>query len=212
MKLQDERREYQYGRLVREALQDSPLDQFGQWMDQALAAGIQDPTAMTLATVSPEGKPWIRVLLLKGFDADGFYFYTSHKSRKAKEMRSNAQVALHFSWLKMDRQVIIGGKACPLPAETAEAYFATRPRESQIAAWVAEQSSPLESRAALDSAFAEANNRFAEGEVPMPEDWGGYHVKPDSFEFWQGGIHRLHDRFVYQADEQGNWNITQLAP
>lgn len=210
-KLENERREYRYGKLDRGTLADSPLDQFTRWMDEAIAAGITDPTAMTVTTVDRESKPASRIVLLKGFNEEGFRFYTNLQSHKAVEIASNPAVALHFPWLQMDRQVIVRGSASRLPAASAEAYFATRPRESQIAAWVSSQSRPIESRAALDDAYTEVTKRFDGATVPMPDHWGGFNVKPDHYEFWQGGEHRLHDRFVY-ALSGADWQIQRLAP
>lgn len=211
MSLEDNRREYRYGKLDRDTLSDSPYDQFETWMTQAVDAGIQDPTAMTVSTVDGSGRPWTRVVLLKGFDETGFYFYTHLGSRKARDIAGNAHVCLHFPWLAMDRQVIVGGTATTLSAVRSSAYFATRPRESQLAAWVATQSTPVESREYLDRQFREIGERFADEPVPMPENWGGFQVVPSVWEFWQGGEFRLHDRFVYAPDGDA-WTITRLAP
>ena len=212
MKLQDARREYRWGKLDRDTLKDSPFDQFSTWMDQALEAGIQDPTAMSLSTVDMRGMPWTRIVLLKGFDETGFYFYTGYNSRKAHDIEHNAAVSLHFPWLSMDRQVIVGGFALKVSDEQSRAYFASRPRESQIAAWVATQSSPIESREFLDRQFEATTQRFTGQEVPKPDAWGGYHVVPVAWEFWQGGEFRLHDRFRYEQAEDDAWDITRLAP
>jgi len=212
MTLQDTRREYRYGKLDRDTLRDSPFDQFRHWLDQAIEAAIQDPTAMGLTTVDADGKPWSRVVLLKGFDENGFQFYTHLDSRKGRDIEQNPNVSLHFPWLQMDRQIIIGGTAKVLPHDVSRAYFATRPHESQIAAWVATQSAPVASREFLDAQFAEINQRFAGQDVPMPETWGGFCVVPCRWEFWQGGEFRLHDRFTYEQDGQSRWLITRLAP
>jgi pyridoxamine 5'-phosphate oxidase len=212
MKLEQERREYRFGKLTRESLADSPFDQFQTWMDQALDAAIQDPTAMTVSTVAANGHPWSRILLLKGFDERGFSFYTNLKSRKGQEIEANPNVTLHFPWLALDRQVTIGGTASVLDNATADAYFATRPRESQVAAWVAQQSSEVASREFLDSRFAEVSSSYEDKEIPRPEFWGGYTVQPEVFEFWQGGEHRIHDRFVYELADDLSWSIRQLAP
>lgn len=166
---------------------------------------------MTVSTVDADGRPWSRIVLLKGFDDGGFTFYTSLASRKAREIEANAHVCLHFPWLSLDRQVIIGGIAGVLDRSMSEAYFATRPRESRIGAWVAEQSSTIPSREFLDRAFIDANERFDGKDVPMPEQWGGYKVEPTVFEFWQGGEHRLHDRFEYRL-RGSEWDIRRLAP
>lgn len=212
MKLQDARREYRWGKLTRDTLRASPFDQFSVWMDQAMEAGIGDPTAMSVSTVDARGRPWTRIVLLKGFDETGFYFYTGLKSRKAQDIARNANVSLHFPWLAMDRQVIVGGVAVVLSEAQSAAYFATRPRESQLAAWVATQSSPVESRDALDRAFEAVQQRFDGKDVPMPDAWGGYHVVPEVWEFWQGGEFRLHDRFRYEPADDDSFDITRLAP
>lgn len=211
-KLQSERREYCYGDLDRDSLHDEPTEQFRRWMDEAIAQNIQDPTAMTVATVDADHRPWSRIVLLKGYDANGFRFYTNFDSRKGREIASNSAVTLHFPWLQMDRQVIIGGSASKLPRADAEAYFASRPRESQIAAWISHQSSEIPSRESLDDAYDEATRQFEGKDIPLPDNWGGYIVEPDGFEFWQGGEHRLHDRFRYDRDERGSWRIARLAP
>lgn len=211
MSLEENRREYDYGKLSRESLLDNPFDQFTLWMNQAIEARVQDPTAMSVATVSSEGKPWQRMVLLKGFDKKGFVFYTNLGSRKAKEIEANAQVSLHFPWLQLDRQVIIGGRAERLSAVEVVKYFLSRPKESQLAAWASKQSSRINSRQALETQFAQIKQKFAQGEVPLPEFWGGYRVVPEEMEFWQGGESRLHDRFSYSRDGD-DWNIDRLSP
>ena len=211
MSLQDNRREYNYGKLTRESLADSPFEQFNLWMDQALEAGIQDPTAMSVATVDSNGKPWQRMVLLKNFDQRGFVFYTNLGSRKAREIEGNPQVSLHFPWLQLDRQVIVGGRAERLSAGDVMKYFLSRPRGSQLAAWASKQSSRINSRQALETQFAQMKEKFAKGDIPLPDFWGGYLVVPEEIEFWQGGEQRLHDRFSYQLDN-GDWEISRLSP
>ncbi len=214
MSLQDNRREYDYGKLTRESLSASPFDQFKLWMEQAIEAGIQDPTAMSVATVSAEGKPWQRMVLLKDFDQRGFVFYTNLGSRKAKEIDANAQVSLHFPWLQLDRQVIVGGRAERLSTVDVMKYFLSRPKGSQLAAWASKQSSRINSRQALETQFAQIKEKFAEGEIPLPDFWGGFRVVPEEIEFWQGGEQRLHDRFSYSRSEDNNddWDISRLSP
>ena len=213
MSLEDNRREYNYGTLTRESLCDSPFDQFDLWMKQAIEAGIQDPTAMSLATVSAEGKPWQRMVLLKDFDQRGFVFYTNLGSRKAKEIAGNTQVSLHFPWLQLDRQVIVGGRAERLSKAQEMKYFLSRPKPSQLAAWASKQSSRINSRQALETQFAQLKEKFANGEIPLPDFWGGFRVVPEEIEFWQGGEMRLHDRFTYLRVSDGdNWNISRLSP
>jgi len=211
MSLEDSRREYQYGRLRRESLKDSPFEQFNLWMEQAIHSDLSDPTAMCLATVNAEGKPWQRTVLLKGMDERGLMFYTNLGSRKAREMSGNPNVSLIFPWMRMDRQVIVGGQVERLTKTEVLSYFLKRPRGSQLAAWASQQSSRLSSRQALEAQFIQMKEKFAAGEIPVPDFWGGYRVVPSEFEFWQGGENRLHDRFQYLRSEKG-WTILRLAP
>jgi len=211
MGIKDNRREYDYGTLSRENLRSNPFEQFSLWMDQALEAEIVDPTALSLATVNTQGKPWQRMVLLKGFDERGFVFYTNLGSRKVADIMSNPQVSLQFPWLQLDRQVIVGGKAEPLSDNENSDYFKSRPISSQLAAWASEQSSPIASREVLEAQFNAVQQRFESGEVPLPEFWGGYRIVPREFEFWQGGENRLHDRFSFQRDGD-SWIISRLSP
>ena len=211
MSLQDNRREYDYGKLSRESLLDSPFDQFKLWMAQAIEADIQDPTAMSVATVSAEGKPWQRMVLLKDFDERGFVFYTNLGSRKAAEIAGNAQVSLHFPWLQLDRQVIVGGRAERLSTVDVMKYFLSRPKGSQLAAWASKQSSRINSRQALETQFEQVKAKFSKGEIPLPDFWGGFRVVPEEIEFWQGGESRLHDRFNFQRDGD-NWTLRACHP
>ena len=211
MSLEDSRREYQYGRLRRESLKESPFEQFNLWMEQAIHSDLSDPTAMCLATVNAEGKPWQRTVLLKGMDERGLMFYTNLGSRKAREMSGNPNVSLIFPWMRMDRQVIVGGQVERLTKTEVLSYFLKRPRGSQLAAWASQQSSRLSSRQALEAQFIQMKEKFAAGEIPVPDFWGGYRVVPSEFEFWQGGENRLHDRFQYLRAENG-WTILRLAP
>jgi pyridoxamine 5'-phosphate oxidase len=210
--LQDNRRDFKLARLTRAALNPSPFEQFKVWMDDALAAGLTDPTAMTLATVGEGGRPWQRMVLLKGFDQHGFIFYTNLGSRKATEIAANPQVSLQFPWLALDRQVIVGGRAEKLSITEVVKYFLKRPMQSRLAAWASKQSSRINSRQALESQYLQLKEKFADGEVPVPDFWGGFRVVPEEFEFWQGGEHRLHDRFNYRPDGSGGWQIDRLAP
>ena len=211
MSLEENRREYDYGKLSRESLLDNPFDQFTLWMNQAIEAKVQDPTAMSVATMNSQGKPWQRMVLLKGFNEQGFVFYTNLGSRKAKEIENNAQVSLHFPWLQLDRQVIVGGRAERLSTAEVIKYFVSRPRDSQLAAWASKQSSHIHSRQALETQFAQIKQKFAKGEIPLPDFWGGYRVVPEEIEFWQGGESRLHDRFCFKRDDD-EWNIARLSP
>lgn len=212
MSLEDQRREYRFGRLTRDSLRDSPVEQFSLWLEQALTSRISDPTAMCVATVNSEGKPWQRVVLLKHFDERGFVFYTNLGSRKARDIAGNANVSLHFPWMEMDRQVIAGGRAEKLSTTEVLKYFISRPRDSQLAAWASKQSSRLTSRQALEAQFMQMREKFHHGDVPLPDFWGGFRVIPTEFEFWQGGENRLHDRFQYLLEADGSWTISRLAP
>ena len=213
MSIEDTRREYRHARLSRESLLDSPFDQFQLWLDQACQSSIKDPTAMTLATVGADSKPWHRAVLLKGFDKKGFVFYTNLGSHKAKDIAENPHVSLHFPWFFLDRQVSIGGVAKKVSRGEVLKYFLSRPKESQLAAWASRQSSRLSSRQALEAQFFAMKEKFAHGDIPTPDFWGGFRVTPDQFQFWQGGESRLHDRYQYSLSEsKKQWEITQLAP
>ena len=223
MSLEENRREYRYGSLTRASLLGDPVAQFNLWLGDAIATDLPDPTAMSLATATPEGRPSQRMVLLKGCDTEGYVFYTNLGSRKATELAANAQVSLHFSWLTLERQVIVEGRAFPLPRNAVADYFQQRPRASQIAAWTSQQSAPIASRQALEQQYREVMQRFGEGKIPLPDFWGGYRVVPRSIEFWQGGEHRLHDRLRYErrqaAGETGalgansdGWEMTRLSP
>jgi len=205
------RREYLLGGLQREDLSEDPFQQFDLWMQQAIESKIHDPTAMTLATVDSEGQPSQRIVLLKHLDADGFVFFTNYNSAKAKDIRAQSKVSLHFPWHVMERQVKIMGEAEQVSSSESLKYFLSRPRDSQLAAWASAQSTPVSSRTLLLNQFESMKNKFKNGKIPLPDFWGGYRVKPQSFEFWQGGASRLHDRFQYVRAESG-WNIERLAP
>ncbi len=210
--LQSLRREYLRGGLHLEDLSASPIDQFEVWMAQAVQADIPDPTAMVLATASPDGQPSQRIVLLKGLDERGFVFYTNRTSRKGRELSENAKVSLHFPWQVLERQVDVCGTAEPLSREESERYFQSRPKESQLSAWASHQSRPVASRDVLMANFRDLEEKFAGQDIPLPEFWGGYRVYPYQMEFWQGGAHRLHDRFEYNRQPDGNWTIDRLEP
>ncbi|ROQ20548.1 pyridoxamine 5'-phosphate oxidase [Marinimicrobium koreense] len=210
--LQSLRREYLRGGLNLEDLSANPIDQFEVWMEQAVKAEIPDPTAMVLASASPDGQPSQRIVLLKGLDADGFVFYTNRTSRKGRELAANPKVSLHFPWHTLERQVDVCGIAESLSAEESERYFHSRPRESQLSAWASHQSRAVDSRETLMAHVRELEQRFKGQDIPLPEFWGGYRVRPHQMEFWQGGAHRLHDRFEYNLQPDGNWTIDRLEP
>jgi pyridoxamine 5'-phosphate oxidase len=211
MSLEDNRREYDYGSLNRDSLLDDPYAQFDLWMKQALDANIQDPTAMSVATVDSNNQPSQRMVLLKQFDNRGFVFYTNLESRKAMDIQQNSRVSLHFPWLQLDRQVIVGGRAELLPRAEVLKYFLSRPVESQLGAWASKQSTVISSRQVLEKQYSDVKERFSKGEIPLPDFWGGYRVVPDEIEFWQGGENRLHDRFSFERDKDG-WAINRLSP
>lgn len=194
----------------RDAASD-PFELFTRWFDEAVAAAIPEPNAMALATVDAAGRPAARIVLMKGIDARGVVFHTNYDSRKGRDLAGNPRAALLFFWVGLERQVRIDGTAERVSAEDSDAYFAARPRGSQISAWASPQSAPVADRAWLEARFAECEARFASGAVPRPPNWGGVRVVPDRFEFWQGRLSRLHDRLVWSR--QGDrWTIGRLAP
>lgn len=211
-KLSDLRRDYTLGELKREALLDDPIAQFDCWLKQVIELGLKDATAMTVATVDASGQPSQRIVLLKQVDAQGFVFYTNYSSKKAEDINQNSKISLHFPWHSIERQVKICGVAEKISTAESLKYFSSRPEESQLAAWASHQSHPIESRTLLMTQFQRMKEKFKSGKIPLPDFWGGYRVVPTEIEFWQGGSHRLHDRFVYTKDEQGGWSIQRLAP
>ncbi|GAA6167257.1 pyridoxamine 5'-phosphate oxidase [Sessilibacter corallicola] len=206
------RRDYTLGELKREELLSDPIEQFELWLKQVIDLGLKDPTAMTVATVDATGQPSQRIVLLKQLDARGFVFYTNYASKKAQDIGQNAKVSLHFPWHALERQVKVCGVAEKVSAAESLKYFSSRPEESQLAAWASHQSHPVESRTLLMSQFQRMKEKFKSGKIPLPDFWGGYRIIPTEIEFWQGGSHRLHDRFVYQKDDDGRWDIQRLAP
>ncbi|RUO24497.1 pyridoxamine 5'-phosphate oxidase [Aliidiomarina minuta] len=214
MKIDDIRREYQLQKLQRKQLSDDPVLQFESWLNQAKLAELSaDPTAMVVATADVQGKVSQRVVLLKAFDEQGFVFYTNLNSKKAQQIETNANCSLHFAWLPLERQITIEGKAEYLSEEHNQAYFHSRPRSSQIAAWASAQSQPVADRQALDAQYQAREEEFANMDtIPLPPFWGGILIRPEYIEFWQGRASRLHDRFAYQLDSERNWNIQRLQP
>ena len=211
MALDQIRRDYLQGGLRRDELPADPLALFETWQKQAIACGLPDPTAMVVATVAADGQPSQRLVLLKQLDARGFVFFTNYGSRKAREIAGNASVSLLFPWHGMERQVNVRGSAERISAADSLKYFMTRPRDSQLAAWASQQSAPLSSRQFLLNQLAQIKEKFANGDVPLPDFWGGIRVYPHAIEFWQGGAGRLHDRFQYSRDGD-SWRIQRLAP
>ncbi len=211
-KIDSIRREYSLGELHRKDLHSDPITQFELWLQDAIDAKLPDPTAMTIATVSPQGQPSQRIVLLKDVNPEGFVFYTNLESRKASELELNNKISLHFPWHHMERQVKICGVAKKLSVAQVTSYFLSRPRESQLAAWASQQSKPISSRQMLIGKFNEITQRFADGDISLPKFWGGYCVVPHEVEFWQGGEHRLHNRFVYTKSSTGQWQIERLMP
>ncbi|MDG1945657.1 MAG: pyridoxamine 5'-phosphate oxidase [Halioglobus sp.] len=212
MRYEEFRREYTAGGLSLEMLDACPLRQFEIWLEQAVIAPLEDSTAMVLATIDENGRPWQRIVLLKGLTADGFVFYTNYKSNKARAIERQPEVSLLFPWNALDRQVIVGGRVEKMRKSESETYFSSRPRESQIAAWASQQSRPISSRAELEQQAQRIREKFGEAEISMPDFWGGYRVVPRQIEFWQGGEHRLHDRFLYRKNSRSGWDIEQLQP
>lgn len=205
------RREYSQAGLRREDLDADPMKQFELWFQQACDAQLQDPSAFSLATASAGGAPSVRTVLLKTFDAAGFVFFTNYGSKKAKDIEENPQVGMLCHWLPLERQVKITGRAERISGMESMKYFATRPRGSQIGAWISPQSSVITSRKLLEGKLRAAIEKLAGGEVPMPEKWGGYRIVPETIEFWQGRENRLHDRFRYVREGE-DWAIERLAP
>lgn len=211
MDLADFRKEYSDRGLSRDELLADPVAQFSQWFTHANELKVHEPNAMTLATVDETGMPYQRTVLLKYFDEDGFVFFTNYSSRKAKQIAQNPHVSLLFPWITLERQVIIQGIAEKISTAESLKYFTSRPRDSQIGAWVSNQSEVITSRKLLLQKLHEIGEKFQKGEIPLPSFWGGFRVKPQMIEFWQGGPARLHDRFLYQRQES-SWKIDRLSP
>ena len=207
----DLRKVYQLESLLEKDADPNPMTQFEKWWKQAINSNIEEPNAMMLATCSKSGKPSSRIVLLKGIEQDGFIFYTNYTSRKGNEIKNNPFVSLLFFWKKLERQVRIEGKIKKISAAESDEYFSSRPRESRIGAWSSPQSSVIKNREFLQQNVIKYNKQFKTGDVPRPDYWGGYIVKPDCFEFWQGRPGRLHDRLQYNF-EKDVWIIKRLAP
>jgi pyridoxamine 5'-phosphate oxidase len=206
------RKEYTRAGLKEAVASSDPVAQFRRWFDEALAAGLHEPNAMTLASATPDGRPSARVVLLKGFDERGFVFYTNYEGRKSGELEANPRCALVFYWGELERQVRVEGRASRVPEEESDQYFGSRPRGSRLGAWASEQSRPVESRDALEERLRGLEAEYEGREVPRPPFWGGYRVEPEIIEFWQGRENRLHDRLVYRRSEGGGWRRERLQP
>ncbi len=214
MDLFEFRNEYLLGGLEREDLSNSPFEQFGQWFNHACECSVKEPNAMVVSTVNAEGAPSSRVVLLKSWDERGFVFYTNYKSAKAEDMACNPQVSALFFWPDLERQLRINGKVVKVSTAESLRYFLSRPFGSRLGAWVSHQSSIITSRSLLEMQFDKMKRKFANGEIPLPDFWGGYRIEPNYFEFWQGRQNRLHDRFAYKKSdtEKSGWLIERLAP
>lgn len=213
MNVGDMREDYRQGELEREHMAADPFRQFDIWFREALATPeIAEANAMTLATAGANGRVTARTVLLKAWDEKGFVFFTNYGSIKAQQIAENDQVALLFAWLPLQRQIAISGRAEKISLAESFAYFASRPFSSKIGAWVSQQSSIITSRKLLEMKFEELRQKFSQGEVPLPDFWGGYRVRPETVEYWQGRTSRLHDRFLYTRTDRDAWSLDRLAP
>lgn len=215
MDLADFRKEYSEKGLRREELKSCPVAQFSEWFEQAVELKLDEPNAVSLATVDEKGMPFQRTVLLKYFDERGFVFFSNYGSRKAKQMKANPQICMLSPWVTLERQVIIQGCVEKISKAESLKYFSSRPRESQLGAWVSNQSEVINSRNLLMQKLQEIKDKFKQGEIPLPSFWGGYRLVPEMIEFWQGGPARLHDRFLYTREESAagdGWKIERLSP
>ena len=209
--LADIRRDYSLRELSEETVDRDPFAQFSTWLEDAINSGGPEPTAMNVATIGLDGQPSSRVVLLKNFDSNGFVFFTNYESRKGKELEANPSYTLHFFWPELERQVNIRGVATRTSIEESEAYFRSRPFESRIGAWASQQSTVIESRDELKRKADELREKYSDGDVLLPPFWGGFRVRSERFEFWQGRPSRLHDRICYELVDN-NWLISRLSP
>jgi pyridoxamine 5'-phosphate oxidase len=206
------RKEYTRAGLHETDVAPDPIEQFRKWFEEALAAGLHEPNAMTLATATSNGRPSARVVLLKGFDEGGFVFYTNYEGRKGRELGENPHCALVFYWGELERQVRVEGPAGRVSGEESDAYHRSRPLGSRLGAWVSEQSRPVEDRVVLEERLRGLEDEYEGREVPRPPYWGGYRVEPEEVEFWQGRENRLHDRLLYRRQSDQGWGIERLQP
>jgi len=211
MAMSDMRKEYGMAGLLEKDLAKNPFRQFEKWFAEAEAAKVPEPNAMTLATTGRDGRPSARTVLLKAADGRGFVFYTNYESRKGRELADNAQAALVFPWITMERQVIVEGPVVRVSREEAEVYFHSRPRASQLAAWASPQSTVIAGRPVIEESYRVVERKYEGREVPLPPQWGGYRLSPVTVEFWQGRRSRLHDRLRYRREDGGDWVVERLA-
>ena len=212
MKTEQLRQQFMHEGLDASDMDADPYQTFASWYAQTMDSDLPEPTGMCLATVDIEGQPWQRMVLLKLYDQQGFVFFTNYSSRKAGHIAQNNKVSILFPWHPMGRQVKITGVAEKISTAESLKYFLTRPRGSQIGAWASPQSQVITTRAMLEGKVEEIKQKFKEGDIPLPSFWGGYRIRPQTFEFWQARDSRLHDRFIYKPDQQANWVIQRLAP
>lgn len=208
----DLRKEYTFRGLSETDVYPNPFEQFRVWFDQALAAQLPEPNAMTIATATADGKPSARMVLLKDFDERGFVFYTNYESHKGQQLVANPWGAIVFWWAELERQVRIEGRVEKVPPEESDEYFNSRPKGSQLGAWASYQSQVVENREVLERRLEQLKEEYESKDVPRPPHWGGFRVVPQEIEFWQGRPNRLHDRLVYRCDEDGAWSIQRLSP
>ena len=212
-RITDARKEYDQGSLDEATVERDPIKQFAAWYDAAVAAGLPEPEAMTLSTATPDGRPSARIVLLRGFDAQGFCFFTNYDSRKGRELAANPSAALTFHWTEHERQVRIEGRVEKTTDSESDAYFKSRPPKSRIGAWSSPQSEVLPDRASLEDLFAKFTAEHPDDTlIPRPPHWGGYRLIPERIEFWQGRRSRLHDRIRFRRDDRGTWVVERLAP
>lgn len=212
MSLADLRKDYTLAGLLEKDLAKDPFRQFERWFQEAEAAKLNEPNAMVLATATSDGLPSSRVVLLKGLDGRGFTFFTNYDSRKGRELAANPRASLTFPWVPMERQVIVEGKVVKISREESDAYFHSRPQGSQLGAWASPQSSVIADRKVIEDSLKAHEQKFAGQVVPLPANWGGFRVVPESVEFWQGRRNRLHDRLRYRRGPDGSWQVERLAP
>jgi pyridoxamine 5'-phosphate oxidase len=212
MILADLRKEYSLAGLSEKDAARDPFRQFEKWFQEAEAAKIHEPNAGVLSTAAKDGRPSSRIVLLKGIDGRGFVFYTNYDSRKGRELEANARVSYLFPWVALERQVIVEGAVVKVAREESEAYFHSRPRASQLAAWASAQSTIISGRGALEDSMKATEKKYQGAEAPVPPHWGGFRIAPETVEFWQGRRSRLHDRLRYRRQASGEWTIERLAP